>query len=74
MGLPFCHRGERVAKMAMLSLACHFVGTNGRATRGKYLVLLRHPCSHASLKSEPSNLDLTIKRHMRWEGLNTKLI
>jgi hypothetical protein len=74
MRLSFCHRGERVAKMAMLSLACHFVGTNGRATRVMYLVLLKHPCSHAYLKSEPSILDLTIKRHMRWEGLNTKWI
>jgi hypothetical protein len=38
----------------------------------KYHVLPGHLCSHASLKLEPSILDLIIERHIRWKGLNAK--
>jgi hypothetical protein len=29
-------------------------------------------CSHTSLKSEQSNLYLTVKNHMKWEELNVR--
>jgi hypothetical protein len=40
----------------------------------KYHVLLAHPCSHTSLKSESSISALIEKSHIRREGLNVKWI